>query len=803
MKRLFWFFLLLGALTATPRHFAAGLIIVDPAHWPSTGPQPPVYPPPWPPPDHGRPAPIPRPRPTPPVARHYPFAPLELAFHKAEVAIKDQIASVAIEQEFYNPSAHQLEGTFLFPVPRGAQIKKFTMEIGGKQVEAELLSAEKARGIYEEIVRKMRDPALMEYAGRDLIRVRIFPIEGHGRKRVTLSYTQLLPLDFGLIEFVYPLNTEKFSAKPIQTVSLRLDLETRRPLKTIYSPTHTVEIKRHGATRATIGFEAKDVKPDTDFQLFFAPEESDVGINVMTYKTGADDGCFLLLASPGVDVAQKKVVPKDVAFVLDTSGSMTGKKLEQAKKALQFCVGNLNDTDRFEIMRFSTEVEPLFNELVAANRNHREKAEEFIQGLKTIGGTAIHDALKKALALRPEKSERPFLIIFLTDGLPTVGVTNADQIVASVNKDAGGTRIFCFGIGHDVNTYLLDRITESTRAASQYVLPEEDIEVKVSNFFAKIKEPVLANIKIAFPEGVRTSKTYPGSLPDLFKGEQLVLVGRYAKSGTGAIVIEGAANGSTKRFAEDVKFPDSAREHDFIPRLWATRRVGYLLDEIRLHGENKELKDEVTELARQFGIVTPYTAYLIVEDEKQRGLPLTVQSLPRLQMDREARDAAGVALDRFYRERSGEGAVAGARYGLALKEADAPADALSLGNAEGRRSLSFSATTSPAGPAATTRLGGRGGREAGGVSGGENAVLRIMESTQRARFANGRNFFQNGTQWIDSLVQNMANAARVRVQFNAKEYFDLAAKLPEARAWLALGQNVQFALNGQVYEIHE
>ena len=402
----------------------------------------------WPPPDPRPPRPVP-PHPIPAPSRIYPFAPLELAFHKADITIRDQVASVAIEQEFYNPNPQQLEGTFLFPLPKGAQIQKFTMEIGGKQVEAELLSAEKARQIYEDIVRKMRDPALMEYAGRDLIRVRIFPIEAHTRKRVTLTYRQLLREDSGLVEFSYPLNTEKFSAKPIQSVALKLDLETKRPLKTIYSPSHDVEIKRHGPNRATLGYEAKNVKPDSDFQLYFTTENSDVGMNVMTYRKGSDEGFFLLLASPGVDVAEKKIVPKDVAFVLDTSGSMAGKKLEQAKKALHFCVENLNDGDRFEILRFATEIEPLFNQLVEASRANRERATDFVKGLKPIGGTAINDALKKALALRAEKSDRPFVVIFLTDGLLTVGVTDADQIVAGVNHNAGTTRVFCFGIGHD------------------------------------------------------------------------------------------------------------------------------------------------------------------------------------------------------------------------------------------------------------------------------------------------------------------------------------------------------------------
>ena len=611
--------------------FGAGLIIVDDAHW-RPGPWPPIPPPPWPPP-------FPPPRP-------YAFAPLDVDYVKVHTRITDQVAVTAVDQEFYNPNPARLEGTFVFPVPKGAHIDKFTMEIDGKQVEAELLPAEKARRIYEDIVRKLKDPALLEYAGRDIFKVRIFPIEPNSKKRITLSYTELLKADDGLVSYVLPLNTEKFSAKPIRNVSVQVDLESKRPLKSIYSPSHSVEVKRHGADRATAGYEATDVRPDTDFALYFAPEKDEIGVNLLTHRQGDEDGYFLLLASPGVDVKERQVVMKDIAFVLDTSGSMAGKKLDQAKKALQFCVENLNDGDRFEIIRFSTEVEPLFDQLVKATKQNRARADDFIKDLRPMGGTAIDDALRKALALRPGGEDRPFVVIFLTDGRPTIGTTDEEQIIANVKKENDGrTRIFCFGIGTDVNTHLLDRITEDTRAVSQYVLPDEDLEVKVSSFFSKIKEPVLANPTLRFTGDIRATKLYPSPLPDLFKGEQLVLVGRYSGKGDAAVTVEGAVNGAARKFTYEVSFPEEASRNEFIPRLWATRRVGYLLDEIRLHGENAELRDEVTELARKYSIVTPYTAYLILEDETHRNVPMAMRSLQSFDGDRSARREAAAGLE--------------------------------------------------------------------------------------------------------------------------------------------------------------
>jgi Ca-activated chloride channel family protein len=511
----------------------------------------------------------------------------------------------------------------------------------------------------------------------------------------------------------------------------------------------------------------------------------------MTYRRGGEDGYFLLLAAPGFETKDKQVVLKDVAFVLDTSGSMAGKKLEQAKKALQFCLENLNEGDRFELVRFSTETEPLFDKMVEATPGNRARANEFIKNLKPTGGTAIDEALQKAFALRPGQSDRPYFVIFLTDGRPTVGNTDEDQIVAGVSRRAGSCRIFCFGIGTDVNTHLLDKITEVTKAVSQYVLPEEDLEVKVSNFFAKIKDPVLANVKIVFPEPMRMTKLYPSPLPDLFLGEQLLLVGRYSGQGEGQLVLEGTVNGRPQKFTAQTRFPEEASEHDFIPRLWATRRVGYLLDEIRLHGDNAELRDEVIELARKFGIVTPYTAYLIVEDEAQRNVPITARSLSSLHLDQDARRETAAAMEQFRTAKSGDSAVAGARYGLALRSATSAADAISLGNFEAQRGM-YGGGAMPGIPAA----------QAQSVIGAATPV-RVAQYLEQTRFVNGKNFFQNGNLWTDSQVQKLPQAKRVRIQFGSEQYFDLIAKNPAVSPWLALGQNVQFVLDGKVYEIYE
>jgi Ca-activated chloride channel homolog len=704
---------------------------------------------------------------------HFPFAPLEVASHHVDVKIDGQVAVTSIDQEFYNPNDQRLEGIYMFPVPKGAHIDKFSMEIGGKMVDAELLRADKARQIYEDIVRRMRDPALLEYAGRDLFKARIFPIEPRSRKPIKISYTELLRSDAGTVTYSYALSTEKFSARPIKSLSLKVEVKTEQPLASIYSPSHKVEIRRDGPNRAVIGYESKDDKPDTDFQLVYSSEKRDIGLSLITHKSGGEDGYFLLLAAPTV-AKETKPAPKDVVFVVDTSGSMAGAKLQQAKKALQFCVENLNTNDRFEIVRFSTEAESLFGKLSEADSEHRKRASNFVADLKPIGGTAIADALQTAFKARTEKSERPFVIIFLTDGLPTVGTRNPDEIVADVKK-AGDARIFSFGIGSDVNTQLLDQIAEGTRAFSQYVLENEDLEVKVSNFYTRIKEPVLTNVRLEFGGGVRTTKLYPAQLPDLFKGDQLVLTGRYSGSGEVEAKLTGMANGREQTFTYKVKFDDSS--NDYVARLWATRRVGFLLDEIRIHGETTELRDEATDLARRYGIVTPYTAYLIVEDEDRRRVPTADRSMQSMSADAPARAEVSKAWDGFKEKKDGADAVANARSQNAFKFAEQSGASINYGAAESLRGFALNAPSAPA------------------------ESDRLTQYTRQSKFVNGRAFFQNGKQWIDANAQNATK--RQRVQFNSEAYFDLLKQHPEAAPWMALGQNVLLALDDTVYEITE
>lgn len=736
-------------------------------------------------------------RPPHPVVGHFPFAPMEVAYHRVTVSIDDQVAITSVDQEFRNTSGARLEGTYMFPLPDGAAIDKFSMDIDGREMEAELLPADKARAIYEDIVRRHKDPALLEYVGKGAFKVRIFPIEPHSTKRVRLKYTQLLKSDAGLVEYIYPLNTEKFSSRPLKDVSVKVDLTCNRAIKSVYSPSHDVEIRRRGQRRATVGYEERNARPDTDFKLIFSRSDDPVGLDLLTYRTSPDEGYFLLLASPGINDAGETVQNRDICFVLDTSGSMAGPKMEQAKRALMFCLANLNAGDRFEIVRFSTEAEPLFDGLKAASKENIDQAQEFVQSLKPIGGTAIADALGTARRIGNERAgnhdddDRPYVIIFLTDGQPTIGETKEDAIVSAQTKSQRTTpRIFSFGIGADVNTHLLDRIANQTRAFSQYVLPTEDIEVKVSSFYTKIQSPVLTDLKlivadrICGPNRPSISQVYPPHLPDLYAGQTLMIFGRYRGEGSSNILLTGTANGKAKHFKTAVDFPHEIRTHAFIPRLWATRRVGWLLDEIRLHGESKELKDEVVSLAREHGIVTPYTAYLILEDEARRGVPIAQRSFrelesdaPALRVAREQWDSARAGSDAL--EKFGDRAVANSANVGSLKTG--------ANVQQAQQSLALDKAAAPAG-ATTTASGASGYRSP-------------QNYAQQVRVARGKTFYQNGNTWSDADVASRQNLKNQQVAFNSEDYFALLRAHPDAASWLSLGNEVDVVIGDTLYQI--
>ncbi len=547
-----------------------------------------------------------------------PFEPLAIKYHRVQVDIDDQTAHTDIDQVFLNPQPWDVEGTYIFPLPRDASFSAFSMHVDGEELAAEILPADEARQIYENIVRQLIDPALLEYVGQGAYRARIFPIPAEGEKRIELSYDEILMRDSGIIRYVYPLNTEKFSAEPLEDVSVQVRIRSSTPIKAIYSPSHDIIVARaeDDELEATVIYADEGVTPTQDFVLYYTVSEEPVGIEMLTHFPQLSDeeggGYYMLLAAPQVEAVVDVVIPKRMVFVFDRSGSMAGEKMEQAREALRFAIVSMDEGDEFNIVDYGTTVESFAEGAVPIAEISRAAALSYIDDIDATGGTNIHGALLEAAQML-RGDEFAEMIVFLTDGKPTIGEANLETILADVSMaNAARARLFVFGVGEEVNTHLLDRLAGDNGGGSTYVKPNENIEVAVSSFYTKVSSPVLTDLELEI-RGGRARDYYPQQLPDLFRGSQIVQLGRLQADGSVSVLLSGNILGERRVFEQDVNL--SRRGPEFLPRLWATRKVGFLLDQIRLHGEDDELVDEIVSLSKRHGIITPYTSFLIVEDE--------------------------------------------------------------------------------------------------------------------------------------------------------------------------------------------
>jgi len=551
--------------------------------------------------------------PIPPRPRPKPLY-LDLEYHKVKVRIEENVAQVEVDEVFVNPHAETLEGEFIFPIPEEATISSFALYMGDKKVEGEVLKREEARKIYEEILRRRRDPALLEYYDQNLFRARVFPFSPEERRRITLEYEQILSRRGEFVEFRYPLKIEGLTDSPIEELVIDVEIRTEAPIKSVFSPSHEIDAVMASENEIRIGYEKSHIRPTQDLIVYFSTSGEELGFSLLTHRT--DVGFFMLSVAPGV-ATEEKGQEKDIVFLLDISGSMAGReKIGAAKNALEFFLTSLDELDRFTVIPFSTDVNPWQEELVFAEKSRVEDAMEFVRGLKALGGTNVSEALNTALSLSRSRT-RPFYIAFITDGRPTVGVTRLEEILKLVEEGLEGARIFALGVGYNVNTHLIDKLAQASKGMSEYAKPEEDLELLLSDFYSKLSRPALTDISIEYGEaGVYES--YPQTLSDLFYGGQTVIVGKYRNPGAHTVVLRGLRRGKEEVFERELLFPE-ASEHLFLPRLWAKRRVGYLLDEIRLHGEEKELVDEIVDLGKRYGIVTPYTSFLVTEEELARA----------------------------------------------------------------------------------------------------------------------------------------------------------------------------------------
>jgi Ca-activated chloride channel family protein len=692
---------------------------------------------------------------------------LTLTDMRVDVRIDSGLARTTIKQTLRNDGGMIAEGSYMLPLPKGAVISDFALIDGDRRLTPELLDAKQARDIYQEIVRKVRDPGLLEFQDNGTFRVSVFPFQPGETRSVEVSYSQQLEGSTSLVSYSTPLRWAAWSNVHDAAFALSYDINSAHDLGTISSPTHSVSVNREGERRAWGSIEARVGDFPSDFTLNIGRRTGEFAASLLTYPGEAgEDGYFmlsLLAALPQSD----KYVPKDILFIFDKSGSMSGEKIEQTKGGLRFVLGQLKEEDRFNLVYYSDAVSTLFSDgLRSASRANRDEAQRLVDSLTADGGTDINSALSEgARMLRPDG--RPTYVIFMTDGLPTVGEVDVNRIIENAKAGmAGEVKLFVFGVGYDVNTTLLDSISYNHHGSASYVGPGQDIEVEVSRFYAKMASPALVDIDIEIA-GMQIHDLMPRELPDLFHNNEVFVTGRYKGTAPSKATVNVRGRGETgERTLSAAVDVSGGSRHNQVPRLWANRKVSFLLDQVRLKGDNPELLTEIDRLATRYGIVTPYTSYLITEPGMYFAPEARRQALDdEMQLARE--------------EESGERAVGRSKVNQSNQAADVASAPQVAGAAGG--GMDSPAFLPPPSPRSEDYQGS-------------------ADPNSTVNYVNNQTFVQQSedsrTRWVDARFKD--SMRRVQVTAFSDEYFELLNEFPELADYLAQGQEVTVQIGDEL-----
>ncbi len=533
-----------------------------------------------------------------------------------DASLSDTMATTA-EQRTYRPPTHTgCRGlapsvTFYRPLAHGADVASIL--VGGDNRVAEVLTAAEADALRVELTLKLRDPVVLRDLGLPMLVVGgiAAPTEGFNPS-VELAVTLQQPLmSRGTLKGVsVPTDWHR---QPAGSVDVTVTATTDAQLRTLYSPYHTLAVTRGGAHTLTGTYQGWQRCTAFEVTLLIATGDEPVRLDLLPFRYDGD-GTFMALLSTPASPPDDTVSPRDIALVIDTSGSMEGEKMQQARDALVSVLGQLQPQDSFSVVAFDGAITPFADTAVAATDANVSQAQAFVEELAADGGTNIYDALKAAFASFASGTGHARYVVFLTDGQATNGETDTDAILAmAASHNEVGARLFTFGIGHDVNTVLLDKLAMASGGDALYVQPGQAVDAAVEQFFGQIADPVLTNpvLDVAEIGGVQLFPAAPG---DLFAGQTVAILGRYEQPGAARIRISGEVAGRAVDYTWDVVLPEHAVTEGYVPRVWAKRRVGALLQEIKLGNSDPALVEEVRTLAHRYGVITDFTYFKLNDD---------------------------------------------------------------------------------------------------------------------------------------------------------------------------------------------
>lgn len=539
-----------------------------------------------------------------------------------QVRMDDRVLHYEVEEQFTNRGGGIAEADYIFPLPGGAAFQDLKLSIDGELVAGETMSADKARGIYEEIVRRQRDPALVEWMGQGMLRARIFPIRPGEVKRVVVRFDAVARREGDALRVDYRRGANSTATRDArgtdgEAETFVLSFADGSASGTPYSPTHRLT-RRVSNGRVTV-----EADGNTREVTILVPmrRSSEAAVSLLAHATSESEKFALITLTP--PARSVRHTPRDVTVVLDVSGSMSGRKLAQARAAGRQVLATLDGSDRFRIVDFSTDVRTFRDSFVSASAANIREAQRYLDALEAQGSTNISGALDEALRMHSPEERLP-LVLFLTDGAPTVGETQPEAIAAAAARQRGRARVFTFGVGADVNATLVEQLALEAHGTASFVRPDEDVERAVSVVASRLTDPIVTDLRVR-ADGVRLDRMLPDGPTDLFAGQDLVVLARYEGDGPATLRFSGRSSGGPVEWTERVSFPGRERGNAFVPRLWATQRIGWLTAEKRRGGASTEMNDEIRALGERYAIPTEFTSYLVQEPNNAAVAPLMLR----------------------------------------------------------------------------------------------------------------------------------------------------------------------------------
>ncbi len=562
---------------------------------------------------------------------------LEIKQQDVRVTINNSVAVTQIDQVFVNTENRQVEALYTFPVPREASVSNFSMWIGGKEMIGEVVEKQRAKQIYESYKQQRRDPGLLEQVDYKQFEMRIFPIPAGAEQRIRIEYYQQLDVDHDWATYVYPLATD-VRGKPMDTrvrgrFSLNLDIKSEVPIKELRSESHADDfvVVNHQPNYAQAAMELNEGDLSRDIVMAVQTKRARTGLDVVTSHPQGEDGYFMMTLTPGEDLSET-MEAMDYVFLLDVSGSMArDDKLAISGRSVLAFIDSLGPEDRFDCLAFNMTPTPLFQSLQAANSDNLSQARDFFAAQRALGGTMLQPALSAAYAYRDD--DRPLNVVLLSDGMTETG--EQAELMQLIQSRPAGVRVFCIGVGNEVNRPLLEQMAQQAGGLAAFVSTQDSFARQAQLMRQKLIRPAIQNLSVQF-QGGAVKEVEPTELGDLFYGTPLRMFGRYGNGGTVEVTLKGQIQGAPWEQTVEMQLPKDDQGNSEIERMWASKRVARLLAQERAgKGSNQ---DEIVRLSEGYSIVSPYASMLVLEnDGEYKRWKIEQRNAIRIQRDRQAR----------------------------------------------------------------------------------------------------------------------------------------------------------------------